>query len=128
MTSTTSAREWCGESSARRSGTERSESGSHGKRSTFSRCAPAVANTRRPTPPIPRNSAMLTPSLTTRTLGLTALAVLLNGVGTVLLKLGMQRVGEIRPFSAVALEAAAWQASTTGMVWLGVTVLVLFFL
>jgi drug/metabolite transporter (DMT)-like permease len=71
---------------------------------------------------------MLTPSLTTRTLGLTALAVLLNGVGNVLLKLGMQRVGEIRTFSPVALEAAAWQASTTRMVWLGVAVLALFFL
>jgi drug/metabolite transporter (DMT)-like permease len=71
---------------------------------------------------------MLTPSLTTRTLGLTALAVMLNGVGNVLLKLGMQRVGEIHTFSPVALEAAAWQASTTGMVWLGVAVLALFFL
>jgi len=71
---------------------------------------------------------MLTPSLTTRTLGLTALTVLLNGVGNVLLKLGMERVGEIRTFSLVALGAAAWQASTTGMVWLGVGVLSLFFL
>jgi drug/metabolite transporter (DMT)-like permease len=71
---------------------------------------------------------MFRPSLTTRTLGLTALAVLLNAVGNVLLKVGMQRVGEIRSFSPGALEAAAWQASTTGMIWLGVAVLTLFFL
>ena len=70
---------------------------------------------------------MLTPSLTTRTLALTALAVLLNALGNVLLKVGMQRVGEIRAFSPGALGAAAWQASTTGMLWLGVAVLVLFF-
>jgi drug/metabolite transporter (DMT)-like permease len=71
---------------------------------------------------------MFRPSLTTRTLGLTALAVLLNAVGNVLLKVGMQRVGEIRSFSPGALEAAAWQASTTGMIWIGVAVLTLFFL
>src|SRR5437773_1333013 len=128
MTSTTSVREWYGESSARPSGTGTSGSGSHRKRSTFSRCGPAVASTRRPTPPIPRKPAMHTPSLTTRTLGLTALAVLLNAAGNVLLKIGMQRVGEIRSFSPGALGTAAWHAATTDMVWLGVGVLALFFL
>jgi drug/metabolite transporter (DMT)-like permease len=70
---------------------------------------------------------MFTPSLGTRTLVLTALAVLLNAVGNVLLKIGMQRVGEISSFSPGALGAAAWQASMTGPLWLGVAVLALFF-
>jgi drug/metabolite transporter (DMT)-like permease len=67
------------------------------------------------------------PSLTTRTLALTAFAVLLNAIGNVLLKIGMQRVGEIRSFSPGALAAAAWQASTTGVIWLGVGILAMFF-
>src|SRR3954471_20069265 len=70
---------------------------------------------------------MPTLSLTTRTLALTTLAVLLNAIGNVLLKIGMQRVGEITSFSAGALGAAAWQASATGMIWLGMAVLLLFF-
>src|SRR6266853_1664129 len=71
---------------------------------------------------------MFTKSLTTRTLALTALAVLLNSLGNVLLKLAMRRVGEIRTFSPAALEAVARQASTTGILWLGVAVLGLFFI
>jgi drug/metabolite transporter (DMT)-like permease len=39
----------------------------------------------------------------------------------------MVRVGEIRSFSPDVLGAAAWQASTTGVLWLGVGVLALFF-
>ena len=70
---------------------------------------------------------MFTPSLTTRTLALTALAVLLNSLGNVLLKLGMRRIGEIRSFSPAALGDVAWQASTTTMLWFGVGVLALFF-
>jgi drug/metabolite transporter (DMT)-like permease len=70
---------------------------------------------------------MSTSSLTTRTLVLTALAVLLNSLGNVLLKIGMRRVGEIRSFSPAALAAVAWQASTTTMLWCGVGVLALFF-
>jgi uncharacterized membrane protein len=67
-------------------------------------------------------------SLTSRTLALTALVVLLNAVGNVLLKVGMQRVGEIQTFSPGALGAAAWQAFTTGPLWLGVVVLAIFFI
>ncbi len=70
---------------------------------------------------------MFTPSLTTRTLALTALVVLLNALGNVLLKIGMRHVGEIRSFSPAALSVVAWQASTTGVLWLGVGVLALFF-
>src|SRR5207253_440318 len=36
-------------------------------------------------------------------------------------------VGEIRSFSADALETVAWQASTTAMLWFGIGVLGLFF-
>jgi drug/metabolite transporter (DMT)-like permease len=70
---------------------------------------------------------MSTLSLTTRTLAMTALAVLLNSVGNVMLKIGMRRVGEIRSFSPAALSAVAWHASTTVMLWCGVGVLALFF-
>jgi drug/metabolite transporter (DMT)-like permease len=70
---------------------------------------------------------MLTRSFTARTLALTAVAVLLNAIGNVFLKIGMERVGEIRSFAPRALAAAARQASTTGMLWLGVAVLALFF-
>jgi drug/metabolite transporter (DMT)-like permease len=78
-------------------------------------------------PAIPRNRAMPDSSLTTRTLALTSLAVLLNAVGNVLLKIGMQRVGEIRSFSPGALVVAFFQAFTTGVIWLGVGVLAMFF-
>ena len=70
---------------------------------------------------------MFSPSLTMRTLALTALTVLLDSVGSVLLKIGMRRVGEISSFSPEALTRVAWQASTSGMLWLGVAVLALFF-
>ena len=70
---------------------------------------------------------MFSLSLTTRTLALTALAVLLNAVGNVLLKIGMRRIGEISSFSPDALRSVAWQASTSGILWLGVAVLTLFF-
>ena len=70
---------------------------------------------------------MLTSSLTTRTLALTALAVLLNAVGTVLLKVGIRRVGEISSFSPDVLRNVAWRASTSGLLWLGIGVLALFF-
>ena len=49
---------------------------------------------------------MPTSSLTTRTLALTAVAVLLNALGNVLLKIAMVRVGEIRSFSPDVLGAA----------------------
>jgi drug/metabolite transporter (DMT)-like permease len=71
---------------------------------------------------------MFTPSLTTRTLALTALTVLLNAIGNVLLKIGMRQVGEISSFSPEVLQSAVWQASATGMLWLGVGVLALFFI
>jgi drug/metabolite transporter (DMT)-like permease len=70
---------------------------------------------------------MFSSSLTTRTLALTALAVLLNSVGNVLLKIGMRRIGEISSFSPHVLRSVASQASTSGMLWLGVAVLTLFF-
>jgi drug/metabolite transporter (DMT)-like permease len=70
---------------------------------------------------------MLTSSLTTRTLALTALAVVLNAAGNVFLKMGMRRVGEITSFSPDALRGVAWRVSTSGMLWLGVAVLALFF-
>ena len=63
----------------------------------------------------------------TRTLALTALTVLINAAGNVLLKIGMRRVGEISSFSPEALTRIAWQASTSGTLWLGVAVLALFF-
>ena len=71
---------------------------------------------------------MLTSSLTARTLALTALAVLLNAIGNVLLKIGMRHVGEISSFSPDALRNAAWRASTSGLLWLGIGVLALFFI
>jgi drug/metabolite transporter (DMT)-like permease len=70
---------------------------------------------------------MFSLSLTTRTLALTALAVVLNAAGNVLLKIGMRRIGEISSFSPEALRSVAWQASTSGMLWLGIAVLTLFF-
>jgi drug/metabolite transporter (DMT)-like permease len=69
---------------------------------------------------------MLSLSLTTRTLVLTVLAVLLNALGNVLLKIGMRRIGEITSFAPEVLRTVAWQASTSGMLWLGVAVLALF--
>ena len=61
-----------------------------------------------------------------KTYVLLVLLVLFSSVGNVLLSKGMKQIGEVRDWTAPALEAVFWKTFTSGTIWLGIGSLLLF--
>lgn len=70
---------------------------------------------------------MIPSGLHVRTFVLIALTVAFNSAGNLLLSVGMKRVGDVGNWSLAQLDALGWTTMTTGVVWLGVMMLALFF-
>ena len=69
----------------------------------------------------------MTATLRTRTLALVVLMVLCSSMGDILLSKGMKQIGSVSTGSAGALAAAFRHTVTSGVIWLGVVCLLLFF-
>ncbi len=71
---------------------------------------------------------MISQSLRARTYLFIALIVILNPLGNTLLRAGMSRAGAPSHWTSQALALFFWKAFQSGAVWLGITLLILFFI
>ncbi len=67
------------------------------------------------------------PGLRTRTSILIALSVIFNSTGNLLLSIGMKQVSRVQEWSLAQLTMLGRLTAASGMVWLGVGMLALFF-
>jgi drug/metabolite transporter (DMT)-like permease len=71
---------------------------------------------------------MISKSLRARTYLFIAFIVTLNPLGNTLLRAGMNRTGAPSRWTSQALAVFFWQAFQSGAVWLGISLLILFFI
>jgi uncharacterized membrane protein len=71
---------------------------------------------------------MISQSLRARTYLFIAFIVILNPLGNTLLRAGMNRAGAPSHWTPEALALFFWKAFQSGAVWLGITLLILFFI